>query len=124
MKTNPTLQTAMTAPPLNPKSAAELVPTTFPEHGAPFKDVAVLGYTYDGYAEHGMERCAELANAALSAFYHHETLPEDVVTLRTCLFFETRRWLLYDQVPDRQARLYIHALIDTLKAKLQAEETL
>ena len=106
---------------MNPQRADELVPATFPEHGAPFKDIAALGYTFDGYAEHGMERCAEIANAALSAFYHHETLPEDVPTLRTCLFFETRRWLLYDQVPDRQARLYIHALIDTLKDKLENE---
>ncbi|CAN5744998.1 hypothetical protein BH24DEI2_BH24DEI2_21620 [soil metagenome] len=121
MKTNPTLQTAMAAPPLNPMRADELVPADFPEHGAPFKDIAALGYTFDGYAAHGMERCAEIANAALSAFYHQEALPDDVVTLRTCLFFETRRWLLYDQVPDQKARVYIHALIDSLKAKLEEE---
>ena len=111
----------MAAPPLVPKKAEDLVPADFPEHGAPFKEIAALGYTFDGYAAHGMERCAELANAALSAFYHRETLPQDVVTLRTCLFFETRRWLLYDQVPDHRARVYIHALVDTLKAKLETE---
>lgn len=120
MKTNPPLQTAMEAPPLAPKSAAELAPATFPEHGAPFKDIAALGYTFDGYAEHGMERCAELANTALSAFYHHEVLPDSILMLRTCLFFETRRWLLYDQVPDHKARLYIHALIDRLGELLEA----
>lgn len=87
----------------------------FPRRGAGLEDIIRFAYTFDGYAHYGMEACAALANAALSAYYHHETLPDDLTELRACLFFEARRWTLYQSAPDTKATIYIFALIDRIK---------
>jgi hypothetical protein len=92
---------------------------TFPKRRDPFNKIVAFAYTFDGYAHFGMEKCAEMCNTALSTFYHSQTLPGDVDTLRACLFFEVRRWTLYGKEPDNKGLIYIHALIDRL-AKILA----
>jgi hypothetical protein len=91
-----------------------LDPATFPKRRDPFDRVVKFACTFDGYAHFGMEQCAEIANTALSTFYHSQDLPDDVDTLRACLFFEARRWTLYQKEPDNKGLIYIHALIDRL----------
>ena len=104
--------------PLTPLDAHELVPESFPKRGADLSEIVKLGYTFDGYSHYGMERCAEMANEALSTYYHTDVLPEELDTIRACLFFEARRWSLYQTAPDTKANIYIFALIDKLKEKL------
>lgn len=96
----------------------ELDVTTFPKRRDPFNKIVEFACTYDGYAHFGMEKCAEICNAALSTFYHSQTLPDDIDTLRACLFFEARRWTLYGKEPDNKGLIYIHALIDRLAKQL------
>jgi hypothetical protein len=98
--------------------ASELSKTTFPKRRDPFNKIVEFAYSFDGYAHFGMEKCAEICNAALSAFYHSQVLPDDIDTLRACLFFEARRWTLYGKEPDNKGLIYIHALIDRLEKKL------
>lgn len=105
---------------ITPVATKNLDPDTFPKRGAGFDEIIKLAYSFDGYAHYGMEACAELANKALSTYYHSEVLPEDVTELRACLFFEGRRWTLYQTMPDTKANLYIFALIDELKKHLKA----
>lgn len=101
---------------LTPLPHDALTPDLFPKRGAGFETIVRFAYTFDGYAHYGMERCAELANKALSAYYHFEVLPSDLTELRACLFFEARRWTLYQSAPDTKATIYIFALIDQIKA--------
>ncbi len=105
--------------PVTPISNQDLDPETFPHKRDPFDTVVMFAYTFDGYAHYGMEQCATLANNALSTFYHTNTLPNDLDTLRACLFFEARRWTLYKQEPDNKGLIYMHALIDRIKKKVQ-----
>jgi hypothetical protein len=93
----------------------ELDTSTFPKRRDPFNTIVEFAYSFDGYAHFGMEKCAELCNAALSAFYQSQTLPNDVDVIRACLFFEARRWTLYGKEPDNKGLIYIHALIDRLE---------
>ncbi len=93
--------------------------TTFPKRRDPFNKIVEFAYSFDGYAHFGMEKCAEVANAALSTFYHSQVLPDDIDTLRACLFFEARRWSLYQKEPDNKGLIYIHALIDRLAKRLK-----
>lgn len=95
-----------------------LDPLTFPKPGAALSEIVQLGYSFDGYAQYGMEACAKLANQALSRYYHQAVLPEDLSELRACLFFESRRWSLYQSLPDTKAMIYIFALIDKIKEKV------
>jgi hypothetical protein len=111
----------MNAPtlPITPIATEDLASATFPKRGDPFDSIVNFAYSFDGYAHFGTEKCAELANAALSAFYHAQVLPEDTEILRACLFFEARRWTLYQQEPDNKGLVYIHALLDKLAKRLR-----
>ena len=103
---------------VNPVANSDLKAADFPGRGVTFDVLRSFAYTFDGYAAYGMEACAKLANDALSAYYHDETLPEDINELRACLFFEARRWSLYEQLPDTRANIYMFALIDAIKQRL------
>lgn len=95
--------------------------STFPKRRDPFDRIVKFAYSFDGYAHFGMEKCAELANASLSNFYHSQVLPEDIDAIRACIFFEARRWTLYQKEPDNKGLIYIHALIDRLEKQLKAK---
>ncbi len=103
---------------IDPIATEDLKADAFPKQGSSFADVVAFAYHFDGYAHYGMEACATLANAALSTYYHNDSLPEDVTELRACLFFEARRWMLYGSMPDTKANIYIFALISKLKKSL------
>jgi hypothetical protein len=105
--------------PITPIVNEHLDPTTFPQKRDPFDAIAKFAYSFDGYAHYGMEECAAVANKALSTFYHSNRLPEELNVLRACLFFEARRWTLYKQEPDNKGLIYMHALIDKIKKKVQ-----
>lgn len=96
----------------------QLDPTTFPQKRDPFNTVVAFAYSFDGYGHFGMETCASMANQALSTFYHTNVLPDDLDMLRGCLFFEARRWSLYQREPDNKGLIYMHALIDRIKKKV------
>lgn len=65
---------------------------------------------FDGYQYWGsFDKCADIANARLN-----RTLTE----LRTCLFFEQRRWRHLDCDPDPEAEAYIRILIEKIRRKI------
>jgi hypothetical protein len=108
----------MEALPVIPIASEQLNPDTFPQKRDPFNILVAFAYSFDGYAHFGMEACAALANETLSTFYHTNILPNDMDILRTCLFFEARRWSLYQREPDNKGLIYMHALIDRIKKKV------
>lgn len=64
--------------------------------------------TFDGYEYWGsFDRCAEIANAQRG-----ETLTE----LRTCLFFEQRRWHHFGDYPNDDAMRYVRGIIECIRA--------
>jgi hypothetical protein len=109
----------MQAPPVALVANEDLNVNTFPKRRDPFNKIVEFASTFDGYAHFGMNKCAEIANTALSTFYHTQVLPEDINVIRACLFFEARRWTLYQKEPDNKGLIYIHALIDRLAKKLE-----
>src|SRR5262245_4737602 len=63
-----------------------------PGPDADWTTIGEFALTFSGYKAWGsFERCAEIANAP-----RHESLTD----LRTCLFFEQRRWHHYGDEPD------------------------
>jgi hypothetical protein len=109
----------MQAPPVTLVANEDLDIATFPKRRDPFDTIVKFAYSFDGYAHFGTEKCAEIANAALSSFYHAQVLPDDIDVLRACLFFEARRWTLYQKEPDNKGIIYMHALIDKLAKRLE-----
>lgn len=70
--------------------------------------------TFSGYEHCGsFEACAEVANTR-----KHDTLSH----LRACLYFEQRRWHHFGDTPDEEALAYWRALVEKIRAKVQAEQ--
>jgi ADP-ribosyl-[dinitrogen reductase] hydrolase len=76
--------------------------------------IALFALTYPGYQAQGsFEACAEIANARRDG-----TLTE----LRTCLFFEQRRWNSMGSSPSGEALAYIRGVLEKIRAKVAAGE--
>ena len=114
------METPLQRPELPITPVAHEALKTFPKRGASFDEIVVFAFTFDGYERYGMEACAQLANEALSSFYHERVMPEnDLDVLRTCLFFEARRWRHFGMEPEGDARRYIESLLAGIKSCLE-----
>lgn len=83
-----------------------------PRSNATWSTIAEFALTFDGYEANGsFEKCAEIANAR-----RHETLTD----LRTCLFFEQRRWRHFGEEPDDDALRYLRSIVDSIRAMVPA----
>lgn len=89
-----------------------------PKPRAPFTEIVAFAGTYDAYELHGRARSSRLANAAVSAYAAREALPDNLDDLRTCLYFEAQRWILWRQEPNNEAHAYIWALIDAIGERI------
>jgi hypothetical protein len=92
----------------------QLTVKNIPSPKAKWLAIQDFALTFDGYDYWGsFEKCADVANAGLCT-----TLTE----LRTCLFFEQRRWRHFDENPDREAMKYIRGLVEEIRGKVQAQD--
>ena len=93
-------------------SNAELTVEMVPTRDADWETIIEFARTFDAYSYWGsFHRCAEVANAQASS-----TLTE----LRTCLFFEHRRWHHFGDYPDPPGMEYIRGLLDKIRAFILA----
>jgi hypothetical protein len=83
-----------------------------PLDSASWKEIARFAHTFNAYEILGsVAACGAIANAR-----RNDTLTD----LRTCLFFEQRRWNHIGCTPDEEAIGYIHSLLAQIRAKLGA----
>ena len=95
-------------------STRSLHGSDLPSRNARWLTIAQFALTFDGYGHWGsFKRCAAIANQR-----RHRTLNE----LRTCLFFEQRRWHHLAINPDRKTMHYIRGLIEELRTRLRRRE--
>ncbi len=93
---------------------SDLTPADIPPPDADWESVGEFALTFNGFHRWGsFKECARIANAEL-----HESLDE----LRTCLFFEQRRWQHYGDEPDEEAMAYIRGVIEKIRAAVRAGE--
>lgn len=92
-------------------SNTELRANKIPSSDSDWETIGRFALTFDGF-EHwgGSEACAEIANA-----HRHDT----VTDLRTCLFYEQRRWRHFGCDPDAEASRYIRWLVDEIRRRVQ-----
>ena len=100
---------------MNEISNEDLQPADIPAPDADWNAIGVFALRFNGYETWGsFEKCAEIAEAR-----SHETLTD----LRTCLFFEQRRWRHYGDIPDEDAMTYIRQVLEKIRVKVMAGET-
>jgi hypothetical protein len=49
-------------------------------------------------------------------------LEQSLTDLRTCLFFEARRWKHLEKSPNKAALAYVHALVEAIRVRVQSKE--
>lgn len=77
-----------------------------PPATADWPTIWAFALTFDGFQAHGsFDACAAIAN---------EMRPATLGDLRTCLFFEQRRWRHYGDDPDEEAGPYIRSLVQRI----------
>lgn len=92
------------------------IPTDYPQASdvpaddADLEDLFRFALSFDGYRRWGsFSRCAEIANAR-----DHGSLDK----LRTCLFFEARRWHHFGDSPDEEETRYWRSLVAEIRLRL------
>ncbi len=90
---------------------------SIPDPDAPWApDIVVFALAFDGYqALGGFDVLAELANATHEAWQTSGELPESLIELRSCLFFEQRRFRHFGEKPDEVTMSYIRALLEPIR---------
>jgi hypothetical protein len=88
---------------------------------AAWEVVAKFALSFDGYKRHGsFARCAAIANRCEAAHKKNRSLPDTLDDLRTCLFFEQRRWRHFDESPDTATMRYIRALLSGIRRAVRS----
>ena len=86
-----------------------------PGPNSDWDEIGEFALTFDGYKVSGsFKKCADIANAQ-----QHNSLTE----LRTCLFFEQRRWRHFGYEPDEESMQYIRELIEKIRCKLSLRDS-
>jgi len=83
--------------------------TDIPDSDASWNVISEFALTFNGY---DIEGCAEIANA-----HRHDSLTD----LRTCLFYEQRRWRHFGETPDDEAMAYIRDLVKKLRSRFTSD---
>jgi hypothetical protein len=87
-----------------------------PSAHAGWHEIGRFALSFNGYEWWGsFQKCAEVANRAAETYRESAALPESLTDLRTCLFFEQRRWRHFGYDPDEPAMGYIAALLEGIR---------
>lgn len=102
---------------------AELEEKDIPLPNADWNVISHFALTFNGYDYWcSPEKCGEIANNWAKAWKKKKLLPDSLTVLRTCLFFEQRRWRHFGCDPDDDTMVYIHALVEAIRNKIQKGE--
>jgi hypothetical protein len=105
----------------------ELKRSSIPPLNPTLDQISRFALTFNGYDHWGsFEACADIANKFLRAFAENGSIPEDVTLteLRTCLFFEQRRWHHLGELPDEKAIGYLNYLIGKIRERVDQNKLL
>ena len=106
------------APPIADEA---LAPGDIPGPEASWAEIASFALQFDGYSRLGsFGACAETGNRARETFSRERSLPADLVTARTALFFEQRRYHHLGEPPAAGEMAYLHALIERIRELVNA----
>jgi len=104
-------------------SNSDLKEEDIPASGAECHEIFSFALTFDGYeAWSSSDKCAAIANRWAQVYARRQDLPASLSQLRTCLFFEQRRWHHFGYTPDDEALKYIRALVEEIRQKVRAGE--
>jgi hypothetical protein len=93
--------------------SGDLREVDLPSSWGDWSDYAQFAITFEPRSK---EDAGELANWALARWQRTGELPRTLQDLRTCLWFEYRRWRFHDRVPDAGTMRYCGELVRAMRA--------
>jgi hypothetical protein len=102
-------------------ASADLVPTDVPGPQASWFEIIQFASRHDGYAT-GVEALESFANSSVQHFDVNGAIDPQfsLDELRSCLFFESRRYHHFGHTPGYQGTRYIRALMAAIRGRLVA----
>jgi hypothetical protein len=102
---------------------SELAEKNIPSNHASWKKILPFALTFNGYEYWGdFEKCREVAKLGISSYRDKRAFSQSLTDLRTCLFYEARRWRHLEKDPNKKGMEYIHALLDAIRMRVLARE--
>ena len=78
---------------------------------------------FNGYAYCGsVKKCHEVARQGIVLHKSNRDLEQSLTDLRTCLFYEARRWQHLEKTPNKAALAYVHALLEAIRVRVRSKE--
>ena len=100
-----------------------MIENDIPSSGASWRKILPFALTFNGYEHWGtFEKCREIAKQGISLYRSKQGLSQSLTDLRTCLFFEARRWHHFEKKPTESGMEYIYALLEAIRLRVLARE--
>jgi hypothetical protein len=100
-----------------------LIEKDIPARRADWRNIILFAHTFNGYEHWGsVDKCREVAKYGVALHKSKQVLAQSLTDLRTCLFFEARRWKHLEKDPNKAGLDYIHALVEAIRMRVRAKE--
>jgi hypothetical protein len=100
-----------------------LIEKDIPSRRAAWKTIIPFAQTFNGYAYCGsVKKCHEVARQGIVLHKSNRDLEQSLTDLRTCLFYEARRWQHLEKNPNKAALAYVHALLEAIRVRVETKE--
>ncbi|MBE3040938.1 MAG: hypothetical protein IMZ62_19245 [Chloroflexi bacterium] len=102
---------------------SQLIDGDLPSRRAAWKNIIPFAQSFNGYEHWGsVQKCREVAKQGVALHKSNQELTQSLTDLRTCLFFEARRWKHLEKNPSKLGLVYVHALVEAIRVRVQAKE--
>jgi hypothetical protein len=87
-----------------------LIEKDIPPRRAAWKNILLFAHTFNGYKHW------------IILHKSKQALVQSLTDLRTCLFYEARRWNHLEKNPNKAGLGYVHALVEAIRVRVQAKD--
>jgi hypothetical protein len=101
---------------------SQLIDSDIPSRRSSWKKIEPFAFTFNGYDHWGsFKKCREIAQLGVANYRNHLNFDQSLTDLRTCLFFEARRWKHFEKKPSKNGMEYIHLILDAIRARVHTK---
>ena len=102
---------------------SQLINGDLPSRRAAWKNIIPFAQSFNGYEHWGsVQKCREVAKHGIALHKANQDLTQSLTDLRTCLFFEARRWKHLERTPNKAGLVYVRALVEAIRMRVQGKE--
>ena len=99
---------------------SQLILADIPSRRAGWKNIIPFAQSFNGYEQCGsVQKCRDVAKQGVALHKANQELNLSLTDLRTCLFFEARRWKHLEKAPNKAGMEYVRALVEAIRLRVQ-----